>query len=110
MFNINAPQPHDTIVIACTPHGVAGACVEYTHGELVELINSVPFDAVTCSKLHKTLKRELSKMLPRIAQGKMATDRYGELYDKAKFDMDLVHLAVYDYLGNGRQIALVQSH
>ena len=94
------------IVIAHEPHGVKGAAVQYTDRGLRREIKKVKktVNKALCQQMHQMLSKSLSDMLPTIKQHGMAIDAYGETYTKAKFDQDLVLLAVYDLIGNGRLI------
>ena len=99
------------IFIACGAHGISGAAVEYTDSSLRKLIKQTKkrFTAEQCRDLHKILKTELATMLPKIMEHGLAKDSYGEYYTTEKFDTDLVYLAVYDHIGNNKQIGLVST-
>lgn len=99
----------NSIYIACGAHGVAGACVEYSHLKLQRDIKAVKkqWTKEQAKQLHAVLAESLSAMLPEIMAHGCATDAYGEFYTQETFDQDLVCLAVYDHYGNGKQIGLV---
>lgn len=98
-------------IIICEMHGVSGAVVEITTEKLAESIAEAKqlFTKDQCRKLHKILKTELTRMLPMIAHYKYAVDSFGEFYDTQTFDDDLVLLAVYDHIGNGKKITLLEG-
>ena len=60
-------------------------------------------------QMHLNLVKELKAMLPAIMKGESPTDSHGEVYTKQTFDDDLIHLAVYDHLANGKRIHLMMS-
>lgn len=99
----------NSIYIACGAHGVAGAAVEYTHLKLVRDIKKVRklYTKEQAQQLHQILAKSLTAMLPEIMANGIAKDAYGETYTKETFDSDLVCLAVYDHIGNNKQIGLV---
>lgn len=98
---------NDTIVIACGAHGMPGVCVETTDSDVREAIaQASTLKRKQVRKLHQMLVKNLKKMLPAIKSGKTVRDPHGELYTKEIFDADLVWLAVYDHVGNGKQIGL----
>jgi hypothetical protein len=99
----------NTIFIACDAHGVAGAGVEITQLKLQRDIKAVKkqWTKEQAKKLHTILANTLSAMLPEIMAHGCATDAYGEFYTKETFDQDLVCLAIYDHIGNGKQISLM---
>jgi hypothetical protein len=92
--------------INCTFHGVAGAGVQTTARDIKHATKTAKkkFGVDGCKKLHKILATQLTAMLPSIVQHGNAVDAYGEFYDTATFDNDLVLLAVYDSVGNGTKI------
>ena len=99
----------NTIYIACGAHGVAGATVEYTHLKLVRDIKKARklWTKEQAKNLHQILATSLTNMLPEIMANGIAKDAYGETYTKEIFDQDLVCLAVYDHIGNDKQIGLM---
>lgn len=99
----------NTIYIACGAHGVQGASVEYSHLKLQRDIKAAKklYTKQEAQQLHKILSMTLSAMLPNIMSTGQAVDSYGEHYTRETFDQDLVCLAVYDHIGNNKQIALI---
>jgi hypothetical protein len=99
----------NTIYIACEAHGVAGAAVEYSHLKLQRDIKKFKKMATKemARDLHAILARSLTAMLPDIMLSGTAVDAYGERYTQDTFDSDLVALAIYDHIGNDKQIALM---
>ena len=96
------------IFIACGYHGVKGATVETTERELHKAIKSVKSEMSKdmCRMLHSTLSKSLSEMLPDMISKGTAIDKYGEHYDREKFNDDLLAVGVYDHIGNNKRIGL----
>jgi hypothetical protein len=92
--------------INCTLHGVAGAGVQTTAKDIKRATKQAKreFGKDGCKKLHKILATNLTAMLPSIMQHGNAVDAYGEFYDTASFDIDLLWLAVFDSVGNKTKI------
>lgn len=101
----------NAVYIACGAHGVRGAVVETTHTIITRNITRArkKFGAENCKKLHEILARSLTAMMPQIMNQGYAVDEFGEYYTEETFDSDLVLLAVYDHVGNGRQIGVTTS-
>jgi hypothetical protein len=99
----------NTIYIACGAHGVSGASVEYSHLKLQRDIKAAKkmWTKQQAQHLHKILSTTLTTMLPEIMTNGWAVDSYGERYTRETFDQDLVCLAVYDHIGNNKQIGLI---
>jgi hypothetical protein len=100
-----------TIQIACEYHGVPHAVVLTTHETIVNTINEVSqmYSKKQCRNIHKSLAKDLAKMLPSIVANGSAISSNGEFYNREIFNQDLVCLAVYDHLGNDKQIALIEQ-
>lgn len=109
-------NPTNTIFINCGPHGVRGAAVETTHDMITSLrdtlLSAIQNKEITKNEIrsmHSQLAAELTKIFPEILKtGRAYSDILGN-YDKETFDADLVHLAVYDHVGNGKQIVIKPS-
>ena len=100
-----------TIQIACTYHGVPHAVVITTHDQIVDIIKQVSemYSKKQCRNIHKSLAKDLSKMLPDIIAKGSSVSSEGEYYTRETFNQDLVCLAVYDHIGNNKQIALTNE-
>lgn len=96
------------IQIVCAHHGVAGASVFTTHENLLEILDYVKQTNTKkeCRKLHAYLKKELSRMLPDIVSKGKAKSSDGDIVTKDDFNEDLICLAIYDHVGNDKQIGI----
>ena len=106
----------DIIFIACEPHGIPGVAVETTKHDVEALMNAIKEEIRRGSinkdmikQMHLNLVKELKAMLPAIMRGESPTDSNGEVYTKQIFDDDLIHMAIYDHLANGKRIHLMMS-
>lgn len=99
------------VYIACTPHGVTGAASQTTFKDIEKCIRTArkKFGVEGSRKMHAVLAKNLSNMLPQIMKVGFAYDEFGERYDADAFDSDLVWLAVYDHVGNGKKIAIMYT-
>jgi hypothetical protein len=99
-----------TLQIACTYHGVPHAIVITTHDKIVNTIQQVTqmYSKKQCRNIHKSLAKDLSNMLPDIVANGFSFCN-GEFYNRETFNEDLVCLAVYDHIGNDKQIALTHE-
>jgi len=104
----------DSVYINCSAHGVNGAAVESSkslidsiRNQVIQAIRSGQITKDQVGQMHKHLAKELTKMLPSIMKKGSAVSSDGEVYDKETFDADLVHMAVYDHVANGKLINLM---
>lgn len=99
------------IVISLGSHGLKGFAVQTTHEivlDAIELAKST-YTRQECEQLRNILVRELRNGSGAIMSGKTFVDSYGELYDKQKFNDDLVWVAIYDHVANNKPIGLMME-